>query len=306
MKFKYFADDASSKPPVVPLNSKKLTGQAAENWSIVRLFPLLIDGLILNTKDKIWKLYLTLKEIVELVCSYRLSHSQIFYLDVLCKCYVDRRKKHFPSIDLRPKHHYLLHYGELIIKFGPLIHLWTMRLESKHSYFKQCGRRIKNFKNVSGTLTEKHQLYMAYRCTASYARTVVSFTSPQPVNIALYSATVVSVLGNIHLAPDAITCSSAEWHGITYKCRMIVITHIPFGFKFCRIQEIIYSRNVLYFLVNECGHQFLSDKGLYRLTVKEDMFKCLILSDLINFYPLPCYEVQGHLLISLKQSVSLA
>uniref|UniRef100_A0A8C1PKJ5 Uncharacterized protein n=1 Tax=Cyprinus carpio TaxID=7962 RepID=A0A8C1PKJ5_CYPCA len=46
--------------------------------------------------------------------------------------------------------------------FGPLIRLWTMRFESKHTYFKQCARKLHNFKNVCATLAERHQLLQAY------------------------------------------------------------------------------------------------------------------------------------------------
>lgn len=59
----------------------------------------------------------------------------------------------FPETNLKPKHHYLCHYPALILKFGPLIRLWTMRFESKHSYFKICARNLKNFKNLCLTLS---------------------------------------------------------------------------------------------------------------------------------------------------------
>ena len=52
--------------------------------------------------------------------------------------------------------------------FGPVVRLWTMRFESKHSYFKRCIRYSPNFKKVYLTLAEKHQLLQAYKCAASY------------------------------------------------------------------------------------------------------------------------------------------
>ena len=60
------------------------------------------------------------------------------------------------------KHHYLLHYVELIIHFGPLIHLWILRFESKHTFFRRCARRLHNFKNICKTVAERHQLFQAY------------------------------------------------------------------------------------------------------------------------------------------------
>ena len=36
----------------------------------------------------------------------------------------------------RPKHHFLSHYPELYKNKGPLIKVWAMRMESKHTYNK--------------------------------------------------------------------------------------------------------------------------------------------------------------------------
>lgn len=58
--------------------------------------------------------------------------------------------------------HYLCHYPELITQFGPLIHLWTMRFESKQTYFKQYVRKRHNFKNLCATLVERLlQVYLS-------------------------------------------------------------------------------------------------------------------------------------------------
>jgi len=44
---------------------------------------------------------------------------------------------------LKPKHHFLLHYPNIILKTGPLIYLSCMRFEAKHK-----ERNIKNANNV--------------------------------------------------------------------------------------------------------------------------------------------------------------
>jgi len=73
---------------------------------------------------------------VELVCAPKLSQMQVLYLNRLVYAYVEERAHLFPMVALRPKHHYLLHYPWLIMQFGPLIRVWTMRLDSKHSFFQ--------------------------------------------------------------------------------------------------------------------------------------------------------------------------
>lgn len=84
-------------------------------------------------------------------------------LDVLIEEYIQSRVKLFPFTYLQPKHHYLCHYPELMLQFGPLIRLWTLRFESKLSYFKQCMSKLLNFKILFSTLAETHQLHQAYK-----------------------------------------------------------------------------------------------------------------------------------------------
>uniref|UniRef100_A0A8C6SIW7 Zgc:113210 n=1 Tax=Neogobius melanostomus TaxID=47308 RepID=A0A8C6SIW7_9GOBI len=67
----------------------------------------------------------------------------------------------FPDYTLKPKPHYLLHYPGLILKFGPLIRLWTLRFESKHCN-SRTARKLHNFIHLSKTLAERHQLLQSY------------------------------------------------------------------------------------------------------------------------------------------------
>ena len=161
--FAYKGTDAQNKPCSLNPTSDKLTGSATQNWCLLRLLPVLIGKKILNpVVNEVWQLYLQLKEIVELVTSPCISTHQVAYLNELTEDYVDMRARLFPNKSLKPKHHYLLHYAELICKFGPLIRVWAMRFESKHTYFKKCARQLRNFKNLPATLAERHQLLQAY------------------------------------------------------------------------------------------------------------------------------------------------
>lgn len=140
-QFSYQGSDGSSKPAKVSVKGVKLGGQATENWSLLRLLPIIIGEKITDTEDPVWQLTVQLKELVELICAPTISVPQVALLSVLIGDYLEGRKELFPSQKLKPKHHYLTHYPALILKFGPLIRLWTMRFESKHSYFKRCVRR---------------------------------------------------------------------------------------------------------------------------------------------------------------------
>jgi len=68
----------------------------------------------------------------------------------------------FPEQRLIPKHHFLEHYPELIRAYGPLVSLWTMQFEAKHSFFKRVVRHTRCFRNSLLSLAMKQQLLLAY------------------------------------------------------------------------------------------------------------------------------------------------
>jgi hypothetical protein len=47
-------------------------------------------------------------------------------------------------------------------RFGPLVRLWTMRFEARHSYFKRLASQLGNFINISYTLALRHQRLQCY------------------------------------------------------------------------------------------------------------------------------------------------
>lgn len=152
-QFKYLGNDANNKPCEVNPGAGKLSGHAVQNWRFLRILSLFIGDEIKNPgESEVWQLILQLREIVELVCAPTISTGQVACLRVLIDEYLYIRMQTFGDHPLKPKHHYLNHYPELTVHFGPLIRLWTLRFESKHTYFKQCARRLHNFKNLCGTL----------------------------------------------------------------------------------------------------------------------------------------------------------
>ncbi|KAI2645908.1 hypothetical protein H4Q32_025254 [Labeo rohita] len=121
-------------PTKKPCEVNTEDGHAFQNWCF------------LAGDSEVWQLILQLREIVELVCAPNISSGQTFRDRVL-----------------KPKHHFLNHYPELIAHFEPLICLWTLRFESKHGYFKRCLRKLHNFKNLCGSLAERHQPLQSFQ-----------------------------------------------------------------------------------------------------------------------------------------------
>lgn len=162
--FPYKDSDRVNKPQKISKSSfLKVTigGNGHENWTLLRLLPLMIGSLV-PENDPSWEILMDLKEIVELVVSSTLSDATLSFLQSKLNDHRELLRVTVPDQRLRPKHHYVEHYPHLIQCFGPLVELWTMRFESKHSYFKKVVHEIRNFKNILLSLATKHQLMMAH------------------------------------------------------------------------------------------------------------------------------------------------
>ncbi|XP_023812750.1 uncharacterized protein LOC111947676 [Oryzias latipes] len=109
--------------------------------------------------DLHWHLLLLLLNIINIVFAYDITEGMTVYLKHLISEHHKLFKELYPSKNLLPKHHFMVHYPRCIRKIGPLIHIWTMRFEAKHKFFKDC---VKNFKNLTVSLANKHQLSVAY------------------------------------------------------------------------------------------------------------------------------------------------
>lgn len=96
-----------------------------------------------------WQVLMDLKDIVELVVSPVHTDESISYPEMKISEHRQRHQELFPNVKLLPKHHFLEHYPEMVKSFGPLVSLWTMCSEAKHSFFKQVARHTNCLKKCS-------------------------------------------------------------------------------------------------------------------------------------------------------------
>lgn len=87
--------------------------------------------------EPVWQMLMTLKNIVDLVMSPVHTEESICYLDSLISEHRRRFLNVFPQKKLKPKHHFLEHYPQLIREFGPVAAFWTMRFKAKHSFLRE-------------------------------------------------------------------------------------------------------------------------------------------------------------------------
>ena len=237
--FKFKRSDACDKPGLIS-KGPGIGGHAVQNWCLLRLLPFLLFGVV-DVSSECWKLLLLFREVVELVCAPKLSQAQVLYLNRLVHVYVEERADLFPMVALRPKHHYWLHYPWLIMKFGPLIRVWTMRLESKHSFFKRCCRTKHNYINVTKTLSETHQLNQALLSTGSFLCDEVDLGSDSmSFDRQIFACNISSAVLNCSQLNSPLQCSAVlTFRGVKYvKDAFVVIDHNE--------TEIIFGKIVMY------------------------------------------------------------
>jgi hypothetical protein len=303
------------------LKIKKICGEAIQIWCFVRLLPLYLQQFIVDENDQVWKTILLLRKIIEMVCAPQLHLRDIAYLGFLIDDYLQYRVILYPHINLLPKHHYFKHYPSLILSFGPLINVWGMRFESKHSYFKRCARHCKNFKNICHTLSNKHAALQSYMVSSSkYFSPILEVSSQTFIfNSALYPSDVVDC---IHLSITNLSsiniCGQVIFKGTKYVCGSYLVTKIEelpdftYSVYFGEIIMILVdiNKSISYFVFKCVISRFDQKTGCYLIPkVSKDIYHCCLTPlQLFDYFPLPAYEAAQHnyYMIPMKHHVSFA
>nr|XP_054930443.1 uncharacterized protein LOC126537830 isoform X1 [Dermacentor andersoni] len=287
--FHFKHDDLADRPCEVHFK-KALGGHAVQNWNMLRFLPLFLLGSIQSTENDIWQQVLLLSEIVLLVTAHSITLPMVMRLQDLIEDYMTGRAHLFPYVAMKPKHHYLIHYPFLITQFGPLIKMWTMRCESKHSYFRKCARNCQNFRNLTHTLSERHQLYQAYKNTGAGIHGLVnssSFSSELCTpEIQKEVRDVIIEEGNIFSA------SQATIRGMLYKQDMLVVMRRTDGAPvFGEIRLILASNGDHFFLLRTVHARYEPAMLFYSIISSDGPFKCMKLESLLDWTPLVQYKL---------------
>lgn len=118
---------------------------ASEMWLLSCVLPLILADFI-DTNSERWKCLISLLEIMSVCLSHKISIPAVLYMKRAIKEHLGLFNKIYPQANIIPKQHYLVLLPSQTLKFGPLIRLWCMRFEAKHSYFKEEARHVKNSK----------------------------------------------------------------------------------------------------------------------------------------------------------------
>lgn len=309
INLKYKSSDSRNKPEMQKLDKDTIIGTASQNWTLLRLLPVLIGSKI-PEDNVIWNFFLQLKLITEISLSPIFTIGHIDLLQSEIWHHLEDFKHLFPQSRLKPKHHFLMHYPQHILNFGPLVSYWCMRFEAKHKIMKDIAREANQFKNVPYTLSFRHQLAQCYYHQSSQGFFSAEFQAPvtEILNIDILGAVFQKLISeklpsiNVSCAPK-ISIGSTE-----YKIGNYVIIGFLLGEPiFGRIEMLLlYEKNV-WFLVQKCNADYILHYGSFVVSINGS-YDCVEQISLIYWDSLPSYEIytrNGVLetLITLKHMV---
>lgn len=304
--FPYQHSDRVDKPQLIPKNfasKQSIGGNGHENSTLLRLLPLMLGSKV-PEGDDVWNILMDLKEIVQHVLSPGFTEESIQYMQTKICDHRQGLKVVFPDFRLRPKHHYLEHYPEMTKCFGPLVHLWTMRFEGKHRFFKRVIHDAKNFKNVLKTLATRHQYMMAYYLSApAFFRPHIQASHVSSVpeeNLPKVAKEFIKAKTN---SQSIYSTSKVSVDGTEYAKGMFVSVGQTGGLpRFSKIDEILLIDNSVSFLCRNYECLYYEHLRSFEL-ISSDIFSMHLLSELNDTLSLSAYNVDGRLLLTQKRFI---
>ena len=211
--------------PAPTQDESKLRQTASQMWLLTTIFPILVGDLIPRDNRK-WNCFLKLARICERCVAPVLSADSAAYLEILIEEHHQQFRDLYPDESITPKMHFMVHFPQQILKYGPLVHTWTMRHEAKLRVIKRAAR-LSNFKNVCQTVAKRHQHLLCFyihshlllgKAIKSGPCKKVSFTA-QPECLQLM------LTRQFQLTNESIifTSSYVAYNGITFNICFVIL-----------------------------------------------------------------------------------
>ena len=142
-------------------------------WAFSRLLPFVISHLI-TEDNEFWLNFLCLLDIINILFTTCISKETCAYLESLITDHHIGFWQLYPSVNVIPKMHGMIHIPSFILEWGVLYictivilfhciykygSYWTADFEAKHHYFKHLAHVIGDLTNICFSLSPRHQLY---------------------------------------------------------------------------------------------------------------------------------------------------
>lgn len=289
--------DAKNRPS--PFKTRKLNSKYEGSAGSLRVLGRIVTLLLCHVLDrsKAGPMLIKLVELSDIITAPRLSTFEIeVILAEIVHEYLDYRVAAVEDLRMtnpKPKHHMISHYPENYMRYGPLIMLWGMRMESKHVYFKTVIKTSKNFKNVAKTCATRHQLaQISYSFAGLFPRS--NYEIPDD---AVDARTIKHQTSDPFLArylsgldPNSLVLKKVKILGTLYiPGRILVLDKSsPGELKVGLLKTISFYEGQVNFGVETFITQ-LNEYNFYVSVKKLSNFAKVDYKDLLDYYPLQRY-----------------
>lgn len=252
-------EDYESSDRPLPVNSKadKLSGKALSVALHIRLMPFLLASLLdEDFESELLDLLLVLSKLNEFILADCFSPVDVLTFQDLVVEYFEKKKickERYPSWRKNvSRDHFVEHYSQQILDFGPFTCIWTARCESRHRDFVNFSESSKNFINIVKTLSVKNQKKMASRFYSGF------FSEPDiqfPVKL-FTPAECGSLPAGLFMMKDKVT-DKIVIKNTKYRVGQIVVTKVESDavLEAGKIMKIVVRANEVYLLLTryECA-----------------------------------------------------
>lgn len=247
--FEFGFNDRSNAPKHwVPFGNKPLSSSNA--WCLFCCLPFMIGDMVPENEPS-WELYLILCTICEIVFAPSVNCGWICYLQDKIQSFLEKFNEQFPR-KMKPKMHFMLHYPELLLKFGPLKNLWCMRFESFHQKIKKVVKRCGSFKNVPVTVADRLQKFKCWELSGfSCLNTPDSHSQPHNIslsNVPSYIYQHFHSFNSVSLDDKVNLFTFLKYDEISYHVNDLCVVDISDEniIEFMQIHAIVEQQNTWY------------------------------------------------------------
>lgn len=311
LNFKWDATDVSNKPVTVPktLRNFNIKQTAAQIWCLARFLPLIIGDKV-NRGNVAWETFLLMRDMIFFVCSPEIDKGEVLLMKDIIEDFHESYRQNYPNDSVKPKFHYTLHYPMETLKFGPLVHLQTIRFEGKHNYFKELVYRTKNKMNICKSLALRHQYY---QCTFNASENYLFSLQPETsdgstIPLCLLRNEYQRLLSDVlHGVTDVYLSNTVSMNSIKYFKGCCVIRNLVGDlFYFSRVQQCVAANGHIFLLCTKM-RTVNFDRHFHAFIVREtEECDCIDLKNLKDPHPYglyPCPVVHNSFFVVMKYNV---
>lgn len=302
--FDYGMIDKDNKPNCVAIEKGRVVFSvtASSMNTLFKYFGLMVGHLV-HEGDFVWRLYLLLRKIMDIVYNRYIPKTDLSLLKQYIKEYNSLFLKLSPKKRLKNKQHHLVHYPTKLEENGPPVYTSSDRYEHLHQISKGIATSINSNVDLTGSISTRLELYLhsqfktnsflhELECGPSQTLTVSDLPEFQSLSGEVPAHDVVVEVVNW-----------CKFKGTMYKPKMVLVTgyenNLPVFQEIKRI--LIIDSKKLFFLCAKL-HTLYFDDHFHAYAIKrasDDHFFINQL-DLAHYFPTVIQSPQGKQFITYK------